>query len=221
MGSSSMSRWRRRIAGQGLGHGGVGEPLVADADEIAPLSGKALALEQWPGGIAGVDSQALRAARLRQLRQRLDQRAARALASKFGIDEQHVDVVSAFQAGEASDRAVDHGEQGQGARETGAESLFVIGARSPGPALLFVVVIRGELIDARAKDLGAAPHVGRQIGTKRDGAHRFGSQVVVPSLLSFSAMPSDAISSRNRSASAKFFAARAALRRPTSSSIRF
>ena len=101
------------IAGQGLGHRGVGEPLVADADEVAPLSGKALALEQRPGGIAGVDGQALCAARLREPRQRLDQRAARALASEFGIDEQHVDLVGAFEAGEAGDRAVDHSEQGQ------------------------------------------------------------------------------------------------------------
>ena len=178
--------------------------MVADADEIAPLSGKALALEQRPGGIARVDGQALRAARLRQLRQRLDQRAARALASEFGIDEQHVDMVRAFEAGEAGDCAVDHGEQGQRPREPGAESLFVVGARSPGLALLFVVVIRGQLIDARAKDLGAASRVGRQIGAKRDGAHRFGSQVVVPSLLSLMATPSAARRSRNRSDSAQF-----------------
>ena len=168
-----------RFAGQGLGHRGVGEPLVADADEVAPLSGKALALEQRPGGIAGVDSQALCAARLRELRQRLDQRAARALASEFGIDEQHVDLFGAFEAGEAGDRAVDHSEQGQGLGQPSAESLFVIGARGPGLALLFVVVVGGELIDARAKDLGAASRVGRQIGAKRDGAHRLSSQVVV------------------------------------------
>ena len=50
---------------------------------------------------------------------RLDQRAARALASEFGIDEQHVDLVCAFEAGEAGDRAVDHGEQGQRALQAG------------------------------------------------------------------------------------------------------
>src|ERR1700722_13884655 len=211
----SMSRWRCRIAGQGLGHGGVGEPLVADVHEIALLSGKALALEQRPGRIAGVDSQTLRPARLRQLRQRLDQRAARALASEFGIDEQHVDVVSAFEAGEAGDGAVDHCEQGPGGREPGAESLFVVGARSPGLALLFVVVIRGQLPDARAKDLGAASRVGRQIGAKRDGAHHFGSQLVVPSLLSLMATPSAARRSRNRSDSAQSRAARASARSAT------
>src|ERR1700733_8807592 len=205
----SMSRWRCRIAGQGLGHGGVGEPLVADAHEIALLSGKALSLEQRPGGIAGVNGQALRAARLRQLRQRLDQRAARALASEFGIDEQHVDGVSAFEAGEASDFAVGHGEQGQSARKPGAESLLVIGAWGPRHSVLFVVSIRGELIDARAKDLDAAPGVGWQIGAKRNGAHRLSSQVVAPSLLSLMATPSAARRSRNRSDSAQLRAVRA------------
>ena len=87
---------------------------------------------------------------------RVDQRAADALAGEFGIDEQHVDLVRAFEAGEAGDRAVDHGEQGQGLGEPGAESLFVVGARRPGLALLVVIVLGRQLLDARAKDLGAA-----------------------------------------------------------------
>ena len=71
---------------------------------------------------------------------KLDQRAARALAGEFGIDEQHVDLVCAFEAGEAGDRAIDHGKQGQGLGEPGAENLLVIGARRPGLTLLLAVI---------------------------------------------------------------------------------
>ena len=156
-----------------LGHGGVGEPLVAHAHEIALLRGEAQALEQGFRDIARLCGQALRAARLRQPRQGVDQRSADALAGEFGIDEQHVDLVRALEAGEAGDRAVDHGEEGQGLGEPRAESLFVVGARRPGLALLLVIVFGRQLLDARAKDLGAAFCVGREIGAKSDGAHRF------------------------------------------------
>ena len=50
---------------------------------------------------------------------RVDQRSAHALAGEFGIDEQHVDLVAALEAGEAGDRAVDHGEQGQRSQRAG------------------------------------------------------------------------------------------------------
>src|SRR6185437_12400603 len=98
MGLFSMSRWRRRIGGQCLRHCGVGEPLVADTDEIAQLRREALALEQGLGGIARLRGEALCAARLRQPRQGVDQGSAYALASEFGIDEQHVDLVGALEA---------------------------------------------------------------------------------------------------------------------------
>ena len=52
--------------------------------------------------------------------------------------------------------------------------------------------------------------VGGQIGAQRDRAHRFELPVVVPSLLSLIATPSAASSSRRRSDSAQFRAARAA-----------
>jgi len=183
--------------------------LVADANEVAPLSGEPLALEQRSGAVAGVDRQAHRAAGLGQFRERLDKGAARALASEFGIDEQHIDQVCAFEAGEARDCAVDHGEQGQRPGEPGAESLFIIGARRPSRTLLFVIVFGRQLLDARAKDLGAPLRVGRDVGAQSDGAHRLSSQVVAPSLVSLIATPSTASRSRNRSDSAQFRAARA------------
>src|ERR1700722_16720437 len=187
----------RGLGAKRFGHRGVGEPLVADAHEVALLRSEALALEQRLGDIARLGGEALRAARLREPRQGVDQRSADALASEFGLDEQHVDLVCAFEAGEAGDRAVDHGKQGQCLGQIRAESLFVVLGR--------------QLLHARSKDLGAAPRVGRQIGAKRDGAHRFGSQLVVPSLLSLMATPSAASWSRRRSDSAQFFVARAML----------
>ncbi len=84
--------------------------MVADADEIALLRGEALALEEGLRDIARFDGQAFRAARLRELRERFDERAPRALAGEFRIDEQHVDLIRAFETGEANDRAVDHCE---------------------------------------------------------------------------------------------------------------
>ena len=110
-----------------------------------------------------------------QPRQGVDQRPADALAGEFRIDEQHVDLVRALEAGEAGDCAVDHGDEGEGPSETGAERLLVVGARRPGFALLFVIVFGRQFLDARAKDLGAAFCVGREIGAKRDRAHRFDS----------------------------------------------
>ena len=112
----------RGIGREGLGHGGVGEPLVANADEIALQRREAQALEQGLRDIAGLGGQALRAARLGKFCQGVDQRSADALASEFGIDKQHVDLLAAFEAGEAGDQAVDHREEGQGALKASAET---------------------------------------------------------------------------------------------------
>src|SRR3984957_591210 len=218
MGLSVPGR-RRGLGAERLGHRGVGEPLVAFAHDIALLRGEPLALEQRLGAIACPRGEPLCAARLREPRQGVDQRPADALPRELGIDKQHVDLFGAFEAGEACDRAVDHSEQGQCLGQPGAESLFVISARGPGLALLFVVVIRGELIYARTKDLRAAPGVRREKGTKRDGAHRFASQLVVPSLLSLITKPNAKSSSRKRSDSSQSLAARAAVRRATILSI--
>src|SRR5208282_3133700 len=217
--SSSMPGRGRGLRAESLGHGGVGEPLIALADEVALLGGEALALEQRLGDVARFGGQTLRAARLSELRQRVDQRPAYALAGEFGIDEEQVDFLAALEAGEARDTSVDHGEQRQGACQPGAESLLVIGPRGPGLALVGVVVLGRELLDAGAKNLGAPLGVGRDVGAQGDGGHRFGSQVVVPSLLSLMATPRAASWSRNRSDSAQFRAARAAARSATIASI--
>ena len=79
-------------------------------------------------------------------------------------------------------------------------------------ALAVAVIILGENFDAGAKNLGERARVGGQIGTQGGGAHRFTSHVVVPSLLSLSWTPMASNSSRMRSDSAQFFAARAARR---------
>src|ERR1700721_2211094 len=65
----SVSRRRRGLGAKRLGHRGVGEPLVADADEIALLRGEALMLEQGLRDIARLGGEALRAPRLRHPRQ--------------------------------------------------------------------------------------------------------------------------------------------------------
>src|SRR5208283_1427698 len=105
---------------------GVGEPLIANPYEIALLGDEATPLEQRPRRVARLDGQALRAARLGELGQRLNERGPRAPAGEFGMDKEHVDRVRALEAGEAGDRAVDHCEQGQLARESSAEGLFVV-----------------------------------------------------------------------------------------------
>ena len=56
--------------------------------------------------------------------QRVDQRAADALAGEFGIDKEHVDLVAALEAGEVGDRAVDYGDQGERALKASAESVL-------------------------------------------------------------------------------------------------
>src|SRR3984957_3148710 len=215
----SMPGRRRGVSAERLGHRGIGEPLIAPVHQIALLRGEALALEQGLRDIACLGGEALCAARLREPCQRVDQRPADALPREFGSDEQHGDLVGAFEAGEASDCAVDHGQQGQRLGESGAESLFIVGARRPGLTLVLVIIFRRQLLDARTKDISAAARVGRQIGTKGNGAHRLSSQVVAPSLLSLMATPSSARRSRSRSDSAQFLAARAAERSATIASI--
>ena len=79
---------------------------------------KPMALEQRPRDVARFDREALGAARASEPCQRVNQRGARALAGKFGIDEEHVDFVSALEARETRDRAVDDGNQCQRARES-------------------------------------------------------------------------------------------------------
>ena len=76
--SSSMSRWRRRIAGQSV------LAIVVLASHWSPTRTRLrfCAVKPWRSNsgladIAGVVSQALRAARLREPRQRLDQRSGR------------------------------------------------------------------------------------------------------------------------------------------------
>ena len=133
---------------EGLGHGGVGEPLIVLADEVALLRGEALALEQGLGDVARFRGQALRAARLGEPGQCIDERSADALMSELGIDEQHVDLLAALEAGEPGDRPVDHGEQGQRARKPGDESLFVVGPRRPSLALVGVVILGRQFLDA-------------------------------------------------------------------------
>ena len=91
-----------------------------------------------------------------------------------GSTIEHVDLVGALEARKARDRAVDHRDQRERAREPGAEGVFVVGGRGPGLALGLVVVLGRQLLDAGAKDLGAAPNVGGDIGaqTRRRSSFR-------------------------------------------------
>src|SRR5205085_7079281 len=104
------------------------------------------------------------------------------------------------------------------------ERLLVLGGRDPGLPLALAVVLGGQLLDARAKDLGEQRRVLDQERPQRERGlrarhHRATSQVV-PSFESFSAIPAAASSSRMRSASAKSFiwraTSRAAIRFSTS-----
>ena len=60
------------------------------------------------------------------------------------------------QRGEAGDLAVERGDEGERAGELLRESRFVIGRGGPGGALILVVIVRGERLDARAKQLARA-----------------------------------------------------------------
>src|SRR5262249_2788190 len=99
-----------------------------------------------------------------------------------------------------------------------------VGHRDPGLALGIAVVLGGELIDARAEDLGDQPGVGGEKRPQREpgvggSGHGFIFHTVVPSFLSSSSTPIAFSSSRLRSASLKFLALRAAFRASTFASI--
>ena len=129
-----------------------------------------------------------------------------------GVHVEHVDAIGALERGEADGFAINERDEGQFAREFLAEGGYIVGERHPRGALAVAVIILGENFDAGAKNLGERARVGGQIGTQGGGAHRFTSHVVVPSLLSLSWTPMASNSSRMRSDSAQFFAARAARR---------
>ena len=110
--------------------------------------------------------EALRAARRRELGQRIDEDRSRALTGEFGVDVEHVDDVGPLEAGEAGRCAVDHRDQRQRARESLVEGVLVVRSRGPGLALVGVVVIRRQFLDACAEDFDAATGVGRDVGTQ-------------------------------------------------------
>src|SRR5271155_3380930 len=214
---------RRRAGGGGFGecpsHRSIPQPLIADRHEVAALSDKAVSLEERAGRIAGVDAEPTDAPRLGDADQRVDQRRADAATREGGVDKEHVENSLALQAGEADALAVEARDQGERRRKPLRERRGVVRLGAPGLALIGVVVLAREFLDAGAKNLDAAPGVGRQKGAQSDPAHRRSSHFVA-SFESSSVTPRLSNSSRMRSDAAQSLTRRLACRSATSVSIR-
>src|SRR5271163_2299587 len=215
---------RRRLArgagfGERPGHRGIPQPLIADRHEIAALSDKSMALEQRAGRIAGVDAEPTDAPRLGDAGERVDQRGADAATREGGVDKEHVENRLALQAGEADALAVEARDQSERRRKPLRERRGVVRPGAPGLALIGVVVLAREFLDAGAKNLDAAPGVDRQKGAQSDPAHRRSSHFV-PSFESLITTPRLSSSSRMRSDAAQSLTRRFARRSATSVSIR-
>src|SRR6185437_7551882 len=93
----------------------------------------------------------------------------------------------------------------------------IVSCRRPGLLLRRGVIVGREVLNAVAKNFAQYQRIRRQerpqaeLGV-RNGHHRATFQLVLPSFVSSSSTPIDLSSSRMRSASLKFLAARAALR---------
>ena len=109
----------------------------------------------------------------------------------------HIDQVDHLVVGErrkADRRAVHRGDQRELRAEPACEGFLVVGRGGPGPLLVLAVIVRRQFLDAGTEDFRQQRRIldeerPQREGRVRDGAHRAGSQVV-PSLLSFSTMPS-------------------------------
>src|SRR5271154_4465130 len=214
---------RRRAGGGGFGerpsHRRIPQPLTADRHEIAALSDKSMSLEERAGRIAGIDAEPTEAPRLGDADERVDQRGADAATRERGVDKEHVEDRQALQAGEADALAVEARDKGERCRKPLRERRGVLRLGAPGLALIGVVVLAREFLDAGAKNLDAAPGVGRQKGAQSDPAHRRSSHFV-PSFESSSITPRLSSSSRMRSDAAQSLTRRLACRSATSVSIR-
>src|SRR5262252_3231288 len=208
---------RALLGGKPLFHGRVRQPLVAEGNGVALLCHEAATLEELLRAIADVGGQARRAARARELLQRVDQHAADPLPGGRGMNVEHVDALGTGKRCEPDRRSVDGAEQGQRVGEPRGEGGFVVRHGRPGLLLARAVVVGGQLGDAGAEDFSQQRRVRRQerpqcklrLYARR---HRDTFQVVLPSLWSSSSTPIALSSSRMRSAFLKLFALRAALR---------
>ena len=113
-------------------------------DEFQPL-------EQRLRHVARFSREAFGAARPREADERVDQRRAYALPTGGRIDVEHIELIRAFEAGEADDKTVQRCDDRELAGKLGAEGGFVVGARGPGGALVVVVVVGGRKLDGVAK----------------------------------------------------------------------
>src|SRR5262249_40211104 len=132
------------------------------------------------------------------------------------MNVKHIDAPIVGKRGKPDSGAAIGRHQCQLVRELGAECFLVVSGGSPSLLLRFAVIVGGQFLDRRAKNLGEQRHVGRQHWTHRQlrqraGIHRAISQVV-PSFVSFTATPILASSSRRRSDSFQSFRARPAAR---------
>src|SRR5579875_442113 len=179
---------------------------------------KAVHLEERLCGVTRVSLKFRDAAGGGKLFNGIDERASDAHAGGGRMDIELIDQTALVQRNKAGWAAANQSDEGQPLFKILCQDFIVIEDRDPGLALRLAVIIRRQLLDRGEPDLGKKRQIGRKIRPQRrfrKGArvHRFGSHVVVPSLLSFNAIPMAASSSRIRSDSAQFFAARASLRR--------
>src|SRR5579883_2658492 len=203
---------------------------------------KAVHLEERLCGVTRVSLKFRDAAGGGKLFNGIDERASDAHAGGGRMDIELIDEAALVQRNKAGWAAANQSDDGQPLFKILRQDFIVIEDRDPGLALRLVIIVRRQLLDRGKPDLGEKREIGGKIRPQRGfrkGArvHRFTVRfavalitacdralratwaVVVPSLLSFSSIPIAASSSRMRSASGQFLAARATLRAFTMFSI--
>ena len=217
-GISDLRSWRALLGSELLFHRGVGEPFVAERTVLRCCGTNPRRLKKSCALSLTSAVKPPRAARGRELLQRVDQHGADAMPRRRRMHVEHVE------ASGPSSEAKPTGEPSivpsrvKCLGEPRAERGLVVRRGGPGLALGLAVVVRGRAPRCwreRFRPAAARQPAGTAAARAWDGrapSSRSTFQVVVPSFLSSSSTPIALSSSRMRSDSLKFFALRAALR---------
>ena len=128
-----------------------------------------------------VGGQSLGAARGGELFQRIDQHCAGALPGHRRMDVEQVDRLVVGERRKSDRRAVHGRDQGELARQALRERLLVIGGRGPGLPRALAVIVRGQLLDAGAENLGQQRRVRAGTAAARTWDARAPSSRCLPS----------------------------------------
>jgi len=111
----------------------------------------------------------LRAARRAKFFERIGERGANAKPRVTRMHIEHVEDARVLERGEAGDLAVDQRDDGEACSESPGETALIVRAGRPGGALVVVVKILGEHLDASAKQRGETRRVARRTGRSEGG----------------------------------------------------